>query len=134
MSRAVSLQPVLAGLVTAVVGFAGAFAVVLTGLVTPYAGASKTCVKKWLELKVAKDSRWRTGFGYGADANGPGQAGPAATGNEKNPVSSALDVAPPVAHPDNVACLARDWFASFGGSAQLGVSPSEVCGTSLLVG
>jgi len=57
------------------------------GLVTPYAGASTTFVKKWLELKVAKDPRWRTGFGFGADANGLGKQGPPRPDNAKNPVT-----------------------------------------------
>ena len=56
------------------------------GLVTPYAGASTSFVKKWQELKKEKNPRWRTGFGYGADANGLGKQGPPRPGNEKNPV------------------------------------------------
>jgi hypothetical protein len=56
------------------------------GMVTPYAGASTLFVKKWRELKAEKNPKWRTGFGYGADANGLGKQGPPRPGNEKNPV------------------------------------------------
>ena len=56
------------------------------GLVTPYAGASTSFVKKWQELRKEKNPRWRTGMGYGADANGLGKQGPPRPGNEKNPV------------------------------------------------
>jgi len=56
------------------------------GLVTPYAGESTAFVKKWRELQPKKNPRWRTGFGYGADANGLGSQGAPRDGAEKNPV------------------------------------------------
>ncbi len=57
------------------------------GLVTPYAGASTKFVTKWRMLQTAKDPRWKTAVGYGADANGLGRQGPPRADAAQNPVT-----------------------------------------------
>ena len=58
----------------------------LGGVITPYAGDSKTFVKKWRETAPkAKRSKYYFGFGYGADMNGFGAQGHARNG--PNPVT-----------------------------------------------
>ncbi|MCW3010370.1 MAG: hypothetical protein JWO90_774 [Solirubrobacterales bacterium] len=59
----------------------------LGGLVTPYAGSAVSFAAKWQELRAKKDPRWRTGFGYGADANGLGRQGPPRGASSGPPVT-----------------------------------------------
>jgi hypothetical protein len=47
----------------------------LGGLITPYAGASKTFVAEWRKLRTLRDPRFYWGFGYGADINGVAEQG-----------------------------------------------------------
>ena len=58
----------------------------LGGVITPYAGDSKTFVTKWREsAPKAKRGKYYFGFGYGADMNGFGAQGNARNG--PNPVT-----------------------------------------------
>jgi hypothetical protein len=45
------------------------------GVVTPYAGSSKTFVERWAAYKAFADPRYTFGFGYGSDVNGFGSQG-----------------------------------------------------------
>ncbi len=56
------------------------------GLVTPYAGGSSGFVGKWRAWRTKRNPRWRTGWGYGADANGLGSQGGPRGDAAKNPV------------------------------------------------
>ncbi len=47
----------------------------LGGVITPYAGNSKSFVEAWRETKPQRDPRFYFGFGYGADMNGLGSQG-----------------------------------------------------------
>jgi hypothetical protein len=53
----------------------------------PYAGASTSFVKKYRELQAARNPRWKTAAGYGADANGLGRQGPPRPDAANNPVT-----------------------------------------------
>lgn len=56
----------------------------LGGIVTPYAGNSKSFVEAWKNTKAEADPRFYFGFGYGADMNGLGSQGDPRNG--PNPV------------------------------------------------
>ena len=63
----------------------------LGGVITPYAGDSKTFVKKWREeAPKANRKKFYFGFGYGADMNGFGAQGNARNG--PNPVTVPVQV------------------------------------------
>ena len=59
----------------------------LGGVVTPYAGSSKSFVEAWRQHRPWADDRYYFGFGYGADTNGFGSQGAPRGADAENPVT-----------------------------------------------
>jgi microsomal dipeptidase-like Zn-dependent dipeptidase len=56
------------------------------GFNAPYAGSSEGFVKEWKHVKAMRSSKYRFGFGYGADMNGFGGQGPPRGADKPNKV------------------------------------------------
>jgi hypothetical protein len=96
----------------------------LGGVVTPYAGNSKTFVQMWRTLRTEQDPRYYSGFGYGADMNGFGaQGGPR---NGPNPVTYPFKGLDPGVTIQRNRTGSRTWDINTDGVAHYGLYPDWI--------
>ena len=96
----------------------------LGGVVTPYAGNSKSFVEAWKKTKPKADPRYYFGFGYGADMNGLGSQGDPRNG--PNPVKYPFKSFDGEVTLERGKSGARLWDINADGVANYGLYPDWI--------
>ncbi|HEX8741780.1 MAG TPA: hypothetical protein VF712_01485 [Thermoleophilaceae bacterium] len=96
------------------------------GFVAPYAGGSENFVKEWRKVKAMRSSKYRFGFGYGADMNGFGGQGPPRGDDKPNKVVYPFKSWDGKVTFDKAQWGERTWDVNKDGVAHYGLYPDWV--------
>jgi len=98
----------------------------LGGIVTPYAGSSKSFVNAWKNLRTMRDPRWFWGIGYGADMNGLGKQGAPRGAGAQDKVTYPFKGLDPNVTVHQNRTGSRTWDINTDGVAHYGLYPDWI--------